>query len=543
MTLPLPARPDATVVRRRLDPWRAVGFVCSLAALAPNPASAVGLGPITQQSALGQSLRVVVPVTLGPDEDLPSECFKITAAERDVDGIPQLLFGRVNLERSPSGTALVITNARTVSDPIVRLTIQAGCEAAIRREYTLFMDPPAIEAPIVAAETAPREVAVAPPPAPAARESRRPAPPRARTSTRTAPAPGSADDAEAKGKPAPQKDRAVAKAAPKRPPPVAAERPRLSLSSGAPGHRRRRISHRSRPRTSAAGASRRDRSRDAGAATAHRGAHGAGRAHATGIAGAGTRGTGGGCSCRRRLRRRRSRQGCAPASACGRRAGRTGEGRIGEGRLRQRSQGEQRGARSCHRLVGRQCGADRCHRPAAIADRCRAPLEAPPGCCGRRPMANRPDGGAPHGTRTAFTRVRVAQSCGRPRDGLAGAHGNRHRNAIQPDRATRRLDRCACRLGTLACHRGGARIRGARSSRTRDRGVAGPHPAATSFDAGGMAHAAGPASRGGTIARNSAGWRRIFTCISTCRRRCGKDSPWTKREPPVSKAFPMSSSR
>ena len=145
MTLPLPARPAAAVVPRCLDLWRTVGFACSLAAFAPNPALAVGLGPITQQSALGQSLRVVVPVTLGADEVLPSECFKITAAERDADGIPQLLFGRVNVERSPSGTALVITNARTVSDPIVRLTIQAGCEAAIRREYTLFMDPPAIE--------------------------------------------------------------------------------------------------------------------------------------------------------------------------------------------------------------------------------------------------------------------------------------------------------------------------------------------------------------------------------------------------------------
>ncbi len=53
----------------------------------------------------------------------------------DADGIPQLLFGRINVERSPSGTALVITNARPVNDPIVRLTVQAGCEAAMRREY------------------------------------------------------------------------------------------------------------------------------------------------------------------------------------------------------------------------------------------------------------------------------------------------------------------------------------------------------------------------------------------------------------------------
>ena len=61
-----------------------------------------------------------------------------------------------------AGTTLVVTNARPVNDPIVRITVQAGCESAVRREYTLFMDPPPIEAPLVAAESAPPETAQAP---------------------------------------------------------------------------------------------------------------------------------------------------------------------------------------------------------------------------------------------------------------------------------------------------------------------------------------------------------------------------------------------
>ena len=248
MNSSIPARPDAGVVRRSINPGDpsvprcalgSLALACLLAALLPNPVSAVGLGAITQQSALGQPLRVVVPVTLGDGEELAPECFRITAADRDVDGIPQLLFGRVNVERSPSGTALVVTNARTVSDPIVRLTIQAGCEAAIRREYTLLMDPPAIEAPVVAAESAPREPVVAPPPPPAARDARRPARPTApraaapRASTRTAPAAGSDAAADATRKPAAAKGRTIAKAVPKRPPAAVADQPRLSLSSGA----------------------------------------------------------------------------------------------------------------------------------------------------------------------------------------------------------------------------------------------------------------------------------------------------------------------
>jgi len=206
-----------------------------LSALAALPLSAVGLGPITQQSGLGQSLRVVVPVMLADGEEVPSECFRLAAARQDVDGIPQLLFGRIAVERTPSGTQLVVTNARPVNDPVARLTIQAGCETSIHREYTLFMDPPAIEPPVVAAESAPSEVVAAPQTPPAARGSTRAAGTPGRAVARGAPASGSGDGTGAARKAAPPKARAAAKAPPKRPPAVTADRPRLTLSRGAPG--------------------------------------------------------------------------------------------------------------------------------------------------------------------------------------------------------------------------------------------------------------------------------------------------------------------
>jgi 2-keto-4-pentenoate hydratase len=53
--------------------WRRIGAVtvAAIVLAAPLSAAAVGLGTITQQSALGQSLRVVVPVTLGDNEEVP----------------------------------------------------------------------------------------------------------------------------------------------------------------------------------------------------------------------------------------------------------------------------------------------------------------------------------------------------------------------------------------------------------------------------------------------------------------------------------------
>jgi hypothetical protein len=214
------------------------GIVCA----APLSAAAVGLGAITQQSALGQSLRVVVPVILGDSEELPAECFRIAPGSGVADGVPELLFGRVSVERSASGTTLVVTSSRPIQDPVVRLTIQAGCETSVRREYTLFMDPPAIETPLVAAQLAPREVLGLPPTAPAARPDRRaarpPAQPRtpASASARQGQAGVPAADAAAPDKAVPPKAR-VAPRTPSQPPSRAAPaaRPRLSVSSGAPG--------------------------------------------------------------------------------------------------------------------------------------------------------------------------------------------------------------------------------------------------------------------------------------------------------------------
>src|SRR4051794_34203243 len=86
----------------------AVIAIAGMVSGAPLSATAVGLGAITQQSALGQSLRVVVPVTLGNDEEVPAECFRIASGTGAADGVPELLFGRVNVERSASGTTLVV---------------------------------------------------------------------------------------------------------------------------------------------------------------------------------------------------------------------------------------------------------------------------------------------------------------------------------------------------------------------------------------------------------------------------------------------------
>ncbi len=208
----------------------ALGFV--LSASWSDPMLAIGLGEVTQQSALGQSLRIVVPVIVSPGEDIAAECFRLAASDREVDGVPQLAFGRMSLERTAAGARLVITNARAVNDPVLRVTVQAGCETAVRREYVLLMDPVPIETPLVAAESQPRaDVAeVQPPPAAAPARS-------ARGGARAGTGAATRATGEA-GRPArtapPPKARPPASAGAKRPARAASERPRLTVSGAAP---------------------------------------------------------------------------------------------------------------------------------------------------------------------------------------------------------------------------------------------------------------------------------------------------------------------
>jgi hypothetical protein len=105
----------------------------------PGLVSAVALGNIALQSSLGQPLRVVIPVALGDGEILNTACLKLV---RDpAPGTPQLLTGRVSVERNAANMRLIVTTPRPVDEPALRLSVQAGCGDTTRRDYVLLLDP------------------------------------------------------------------------------------------------------------------------------------------------------------------------------------------------------------------------------------------------------------------------------------------------------------------------------------------------------------------------------------------------------------------
>ena len=235
----LPCRPSAAA-RLLLLPLAALAAV----------AQAIGLGEISQQSALGAPLRVVVPVLAGTVEELAGECVRIVPAQRGGDGIPDVRDARIALERTAAGARIVVISSRPVGEPVLKLTLQAGCDSVVRREYVLLMDPVPIDAPVARESGPPREAAAGAPagtPATAAGTAFTPAlaatgapptapVPRAPARRRAAAASAAGASAAAPSAPAPRAAPARAARTPPAPPRAAAPAtpPKLTVSTAAP---------------------------------------------------------------------------------------------------------------------------------------------------------------------------------------------------------------------------------------------------------------------------------------------------------------------
>ena len=139
---------------RTVDPNRhALPFALALVAgalFAPAPVHGVTLGDIASLSSLGQPLRVVIPVALSTGEALNLACVKLVA-DNSGPGMPQIVTGRVSLEQGTTGPRLLITTPKSVSEPVMHLSVQTGCGSTTRRDYVLLLDPPNSEVPAMLA--------------------------------------------------------------------------------------------------------------------------------------------------------------------------------------------------------------------------------------------------------------------------------------------------------------------------------------------------------------------------------------------------------
>ena len=116
--------------------WTAVLLVA--AAVGSSSAHAVSLGNATVLSALGQPLRVTIPLHAAAGERLAADCF--TIARPAAEG-PAVVTAKVSLERATAVPRLLVTTRDAINEPAISLAVQVGCGGAARRDYVLLLDP------------------------------------------------------------------------------------------------------------------------------------------------------------------------------------------------------------------------------------------------------------------------------------------------------------------------------------------------------------------------------------------------------------------
>ena len=129
-------------------------------ALFSGAASAVGLGEINLHSRIGEALRADIPVIAG-GESLDAACF--TLGPVPGADFPVITTARTRLVRIGQDYRLILTGSKAIDDPIVVISLRAGCGMDLQREYVLLPAPPQssandFEPPLTVASPLPREV-------------------------------------------------------------------------------------------------------------------------------------------------------------------------------------------------------------------------------------------------------------------------------------------------------------------------------------------------------------------------------------------------
>src|SRR5450755_2836542 len=132
----------------------------SLIIAAPH-AGALGLGRLSVQSALGETLQAEIEITSMTPEEAANLRIRVAPPESyraaNVDYNPVLPSTKATLQRRPDGRQFVrLASDRGVQEPFVDVILEISwATGRLVREYTLLFDPPAVAHAPASAPAAP----------------------------------------------------------------------------------------------------------------------------------------------------------------------------------------------------------------------------------------------------------------------------------------------------------------------------------------------------------------------------------------------------
>lgn len=143
--------------------------IATLALAVGGPVAALGFGELRAQAFLGQPLNLAVPISLAEGESLGAECASAEVLSGEVRLQPGMVRVRVTQGRDEREAILRISSTVAIDEPVVNITVSAGCPTRITRAIVLLADPPLVNtAQMPSVEALPGRPAPAPAAAPAA---------------------------------------------------------------------------------------------------------------------------------------------------------------------------------------------------------------------------------------------------------------------------------------------------------------------------------------------------------------------------------------
>jgi hypothetical protein len=150
------------------------------ACLAGGNAAALSIGGVRSPVVLGQTLNLALPVDLGPGEVLEDGCVRVEVHVGESRLSPELVATSLERAADPSRLKVRVRTAAAIGEPVVGVTVSAGCPVRMTRHFVLFADPPeglaATPAPIAAPVVADATTAAADAPPAAVQRSSTAAP-------------------------------------------------------------------------------------------------------------------------------------------------------------------------------------------------------------------------------------------------------------------------------------------------------------------------------------------------------------------------------
>ena len=124
---------------------RLAPLLCAILLAFSARASALGLGEITIDSAVGEPLRGELELRLADGEAIRSECF--TLARNPGADLPWLADANLNVIAQGGRWGLRIATREPVFDPAFVIGLRVGCGFGLAREFTVLLSAPPESAP------------------------------------------------------------------------------------------------------------------------------------------------------------------------------------------------------------------------------------------------------------------------------------------------------------------------------------------------------------------------------------------------------------